>query len=173
MKYNNPLLIALAAAVGLQAVVIGNFLYRQKQAGEKTAMKRNAPATLSPIANSKLQRVTLTAKAAERVGVKTATLAESQMQAPRKLVSQVSTVPAVTSATQLSRSVPYSSLLYDLDGSTWVYTVVAPLAYERKQVKVEFIIGDRVAISDGPAVGTTIVTTGAVEIFGAETRVGH
>ena len=68
---------------------------------------------------------------------------------------------------------PYSSLLYDLDGSTWVYTVVAPLAYERKQVKVEFIIGDRVAISDGPAVGTTIVTTGAVEIFGAETRVGH
>ncbi len=163
MKFNNPWMIALAALVALQAVYIGNLVYRQKLAGQAAALQKVAPAKLEPIPGSKLMRVTLIQKAHDRLGIKTEALTDGT---------------AVASATAKGpqparRSVPYASLLYDLDGSTWVYKQVAPLTFERHQIQVIGIQGDNVYISDGPPVGTAVVTQGAIEIFGAETKVGH
>ncbi len=67
--------------------------------------------------------------------------------------------------------VPYSSLLYDARGNTWVYISPKPLMYVRHAIKVDFIEGDNAVLTDGPAVGTKVVSVGAPELFGAETGI--
>jgi hypothetical protein len=64
--------------------------------------------------------------------------------------------------------VPYSAVYYDGKGAAWVYVNTKPLTYERQRIGVDRIIGDMAALSDGPAVGTSIVTVGASLLFGAE-----
>ncbi len=166
MTFNNPWLVGLAAVAAIQAVMIGNML-RQKAADNKAATTKVAPYKLEPIANSKLLRVTLTPKAAERLGIKTATMPG----AGARVADATGGTPTGT-ATEL-RNVPYAALLYDLDGSTWIYKEVGPLTYERHQIKVNSIAGDSVLISDGLAPGTAVVSQGAIELFGTETKVGH
>ena len=67
--------------------------------------------------------------------------------------------------------VPYSSVLYDVHGNTWVYTNPEPLKFVRHAIKVDFIEGDIAVLTDGPAVGTKVVSTGAPELYGAETGI--
>lgn len=67
--------------------------------------------------------------------------------------------------------VPYSSLLYDKGGRTWVY-VDDGGAYKRHRVDVAFIEGDEVFLRDGPSAGSQVVSVGAVELLGIENEVG-
>lgn len=69
---------------------------------------------------------------------------------------------------QKKKVVPYSAVYYDGRGKPWVYAVAKPLVYERKPIKVERIVGDVAVLSDGPALGTEIVTVGSSLLFGAE-----
>jgi hypothetical protein len=64
--------------------------------------------------------------------------------------------------------VPYSSVYYDAKGAPWVYVNGTPLTYQRERIGVERIIGDLAVLSEGPAVGTPIVTVGAPMLYGAE-----
>ncbi len=96
--------------------------------------------------------ITLTAKAAERLGLKTAA------------------VVAGPAGGQLA--VPHSSLLYDPDGKTFVYTSPKELVFTRADVTVLRITGGTVVLTTGPAVGTAVVTVGAAELFGVDTGVG-
>jgi len=63
---------------------------------------------------------------------------------------------------------PYSALYYDARGDAWVYTNPKPLVFERQRVDVERIAGDWAVLTDGPPVGTPVVTTGAALLYGAE-----
>ncbi len=101
-----------------------------------------------------LWQVTLTDQAAERTGVATTEVAAEQVDGAEELV------------------VPYSSIMYHFDGSTWVYTNPEPLVYVREMVELDHIEGDVAVLSDGPAVGTTVVTVGAAELYGVEFGVG-
>jgi hypothetical protein len=67
--------------------------------------------------------------------------------------------------------VPYSAVLYDAHGATWVYTNPESLVFVRERVSVDRIDGDRVILTDGPPAGTTIVTVGGAELLAAE--LGH
>ena len=67
--------------------------------------------------------------------------------------------------------VPYASVLYGVHGETWVYTNPEPLVFVRSPITIDYIDGDLAILSEGPEVGTTIVTLGATELFGAETGV--
>jgi hypothetical protein len=69
---------------------------------------------------------------------------------------------------QKHRVVPYSAVYYDAKGSTWVYLNPKPYVYERQLVQVERVAGDLAVISEGPPVGTHVVSTGAAMLFGAE-----
>lgn len=69
--------------------------------------------------------------------------------------------------------VPYSSLLYDGSGHTWVYVSPEALTYVREAVEVEYIEGDQAFLLKGPKVGTKVVSVGAAELFGTEFEVGH
>ena len=175
MQRKGPRNIVLATVIGVQAMVIGTLLLGQHRFdGAKSMVTKEPPARVEAIPNSKLKQVTLTAKAAERLGVKTATVGEEAISPPRPLASiKTASAGAAPEPALMRKVVPYAAVLYDLDGSTWVYTNPKSLTYIRHQIKVDFITGDRAAISEGPAVGTTVVTDGTIEIFGAEFKVGN
>ena len=69
--------------------------------------------------------------------------------------------------------IPYAAVLYDPHGNTWTYTNPEPLVFVRHRIDVEFIEGDRAVLREGPAVGTTVVTAGAAELFGVEQKFGQ
>lgn len=64
--------------------------------------------------------------------------------------------------------VPYSAVYYDAKGNAWAYVQTAALAFERKRIEVERVVGAQALLSAGPAVGTPIVTVGAPLLYGAE-----
>lgn len=66
------------------------------------------------------------------------------------------------------RVVPYSAVYYDGKGAAWVYVNTKPLTFERQRVGVDQVVGDLAVLSDGPPIGTPIVTVGASLLFGAE-----
>ena len=99
---------------------------------------------------SGLKILTLSEKAAERLGVVTA--------------------PVATSGS--SMTIPYAAVVYDAQGATWAYVNSQPLVYMREAITVEEIDGDVARLSAGPASGTSVVTTGAAELYGAEIGVG-
>ena len=68
--------------------------------------------------------------------------------------------------------VPYSAILYDLTGDTWVYTNPEPSVFVRERVNIERIDKDLAVLTSGPAAGTQVVTIGAAELYGAESRAG-
>jgi len=104
------------------------------------------PAQVVPIKGSDVPKVVLTAEAAHRIGLKTATV----------------------EASETSTVVPLAAVVYDRDGSTWVYTVEAPLTYVRERVTLGDVDGDVALLEDGPPAGTEVVTVGAAELLGSE-----
>jgi hypothetical protein len=94
--------------------------------------------------------LTLSEKAAERLGVATSPVAGAGAD----------------------MTIPYAAVVYDAQGQTWAYVTTEPLVYERAEITVDVIEGDTARISAGPPVGTQVVTTGAAELYGAEIGVG-
>jgi hypothetical protein len=113
------------------------------------------PAQVDKIDGSALSRVTLTERAAERIGLETVTVLEEEVDG------------------SVQKVVPYSSLIYDPQGGIWIYTSPQARTFVRVQVEVDRIDGDRVFLSEGPAAGTEIASVGVTQIYGAETGVGH
>jgi hypothetical protein len=67
--------------------------------------------------------------------------------------------------------VPFTALLYGVHGETWVYTNPEPLAFVRAPVTVDYIEDELAFLSEGPPVGTEVVTVGGSLLYGAETGV--
>ena len=72
----------------------------------------------------------------------------------------------------LRKVIPYSAVIYDLTGDTWVYTSPEPLTFVRQPVTVDYIEGDTAVLVDGPDAGTLVATVGVAELYGADTGVG-
>ncbi|MBK9266839.1 MAG: HlyD family efflux transporter periplasmic adaptor subunit [Polyangiaceae bacterium] len=68
--------------------------------------------------------------------------------------------------------VPFSALVFDAGGGSWLYVETKEHAYERRRVDVVRIENGRAILALGPAVDTRIVRTGASELFGVEFGVG-
>ncbi len=66
------------------------------------------------------------------------------------------------------KAVPYSAVYYDAKGNAWVYVNTKPLTFERQRIAVDRVVGDMALLSEGPAVGTPVVTVGAALLYGAE-----
>lgn len=67
--------------------------------------------------------------------------------------------------------VPYASLIYDPEGKSFVYQQTDRLSFMRVEVVVERIDGRRVLLSEGPPVGSQVVTVGWTEVYGAELEI--
>ncbi len=64
--------------------------------------------------------------------------------------------------------VPFSAILYDIHGGTWVYAKTAPQIYSRRRVELHHVVEGLAVLRRGPAADTEVVITGAAEIFGTE-----
>ena len=146
MKLNISLSILLAVLLVLPLSACGAQI---PVTGEESEAK---PVVLDPIVGTDLNRLTLTEKAAERLGLETAQVRAEQVDGAEQLV------------------VPYAALLYDPSGVTWVYVNVEPLVFVRQAIVVDSIQGDDVFLSEGPEAGANVVTLGATELFGSESE---
>jgi hypothetical protein len=114
------------------------------------------PAHLKPAivetTTGSVKTVRLTPKAAERLGIE---------------LDEVRVDPSGR------RIIPYSAVLYDLTGKTWVYVHGDPMSFAREAVKIEMIKGENVYLKDGPVPGTKVLVTGVQQVYGTEVGVGH
>lgn len=124
-----------------------------KEAEEASVSSGYQPSVVEEVADSDVQRVTFTKIGADRLDL--ATVAAAQ-QGDHTVV-------------------PYSALIYDGQGVSWVYTASSELTFLRAEVVVDRIEGDTVLLSDGLSPGARIVTVGAAEVYGAELGIdgGH
>ena len=70
--------------------------------------------------------------------------------------------------TEKRKVVPYGAVYYDAKGAAWTYVNPKPLTFERQRIGVDRVIGDVAVLSEGPPVGTPVVTVGAALLYGAE-----
>lgn len=77
-----------------------------------------------------------------------------------------------TTETGETLTVPWASVVTDINGGTWVYINIAPLTYRRHRVQVRYVVGEDAAIVSGPAIGTKVVVDGVAEVFGTEFGAG-
>jgi hypothetical protein len=68
--------------------------------------------------------------------------------------------------------IPYSAVLYDTHGNTWTYTNPEPLAFVRQPIDIEQIEGDLAILKQESAVDGAVVTAGAAELWGIESKFG-
>jgi multidrug efflux pump subunit AcrA (membrane-fusion protein) len=121
-------------------------------AADPTAPSQSPLAKLTKVDGT--VRVVLVPKAVERIGIETAPVRDLATGGGRSTV------------------IPYSALVYDTNGETFVYTNPAALTYVRHSVRVQTIQGDHVALADGPPAGAVIVTVGATQLLGIELGIG-
>ena len=68
--------------------------------------------------------------------------------------------------------IPYAAVLYDTHGNTWTYTNPEPLVFVRQPIDIEHIEGELAILQQGSAVGGAVVTAGAAELWGIESKFG-
>jgi hypothetical protein len=115
------------------------------------------PAKVEHIEGSAISKITLTARAIERLDVQTGAVTEEK--SPRAETPQ--------------KAIPHSALWYDPQGNTWVYTSPEDRVFVRAAVMVDHIINDVAYLTDGPEIGTSIATVAVAELYGTEFEVGH
>jgi hypothetical protein len=65
-------------------------------------------------------------------------------------------------------TIPYSAVIYGVEGGVWTYTSAGPLTFVRAPIKVTAVQGDTAVLSEGPPPGTEVVTVGGEELLGTE-----
>jgi hypothetical protein len=141
-------------AAGLMAAIVALAACSQEHTATKS--EDDDPARLVRVEGTDLKGVALTARAAERLGIKT--------EPVREVLTPGGTTPV--------KAVPVAALLYDKNGDVWVYTPAQPRTYVRQRVGVARIDGDLAILGSGPAPGTAVVTVGVAELLGSELGVG-
>jgi hypothetical protein len=117
----------------------------EEAAGEKAAK-------VEKVGDTGQSKVILLEEAAKRLGIETA---------------EVSALPAG------AESVPYSAVIYDAEGHSWVFTTGEELSYVKQPITIDRIDGDTAILAAGPPVGTAVVSQGAEELFGVEDGIGE
>ncbi len=145
----------IVSAGGVVAVLVAGTFGLSGCASAPAPAAPDGPAhvVLAPVKGSDLKTVTLSEAAIGRLGLVTASVQAGAAQAKGHLM------------------VPYSALIYDDQGQTWTFVKAGVRTFVRAAVTVESITNSSVLLSQGPAVGTTVVTTGGQELLGAEYEV--
>jgi hypothetical protein len=141
----------LLAALGAVVAVGVGMEIAERDGSTEAAATEGEPAHVEHIEGSDLSRVTFTEAAAERVQLRTVAVEERGG----------------------ATVVPYSAVIYDETGRTWVYTSPEPLTFVRAEIAVDAIRGDRARLIAGPPAGTDVVAVGAAEVYGSEFEVAH
>ena len=136
-------LVLIAGAMSLSACGEASTGYDYETASH------HEPAKLEPLKGTDVQRVVIDAEGVERAGIQTAPIRQNGQ----------------------GTVIPYDAVIYSSDGHTYTYTAPKPLTYVRQQIDIDHFDGDSVVLSDGPPVGTEVVTVGVDEVYGTEFEV--
>ncbi len=117
----------------------------EEEEGEKAAK-------VEKIGDTGQSKVILLEEAAKRLGIET---------------TAVAPLPGGREA------VPYSAVIYDAEGHSWVFTTGEELAYVKQPITIDRIEGDTAVLTEGPEPGTAVVSQGAEELFGVEDGIGE
>jgi len=117
----------------------------EEEQGEKAAR-------VEKIGDSGQSKVILLEEAAKRLGIETAPVSELDAH---------------------HEAVPYSAIIYDAEGHSWVFTAPEDLNYVKAPIAIDHIDGDKAILTEGPPPGTKVVTQGAEELFGVEDGIGE
>jgi hypothetical protein len=141
-----PSIVAAMIAAGLTAFAV----YEGTTSSETASAvpEASGPAMVETVNGHK--QVILTRSAAKRLDVRTAPAQGAVVAGKQRVV------------------IPYSAVLYDGDGATWMYTSPKPLVFVRQDIEVDAIRGNRAVLENGAAAGTAVVTVGAPELWGIE-----
>jgi hypothetical protein len=147
-----PVLRLRLLAAGLGLLISGLPLSACTEV-EQASTAGYEPAKLEPVGGTENKRVTFTEEGARRTGLQTAAV----MRRGDHLI------------------VPYAALIYDGQGESFVYTSPERLTFLRVDVDVDRVERNRVLLTEGPRVGSRVVTVGATEVYGAELDIagGH
>jgi hypothetical protein len=130
MHHRNRLLASVAAALALSGCTV-----------TQADTPPEDPAKVEAIPGSEVSKLTLTADAVSRLGIKTE---------------------------PLGTTLPLSAVFYDKDGKTWTFTNPAPGTYIRQPVAIAKVTGQAATLQSGPSPGTAVVTVGGAELLGTE-----
>jgi hypothetical protein len=111
--------------------------------------KEEKPVVIKKVAGSEFDHVILTQESVKRIGLET-------------------TAVKIISSTPPKFAIPYSAIIYGLQGETWVYIVVKPLEFVRTPVEIDHIENGVVILTKPPPIPGEIVSVGASELFGSE-----
>ncbi|HEU0011964.1 MAG TPA: membrane fusion protein MtrC [Verrucomicrobiae bacterium] len=75
-------------------------------------------------------------------------------------------------ADEESLVVPWTAVVHDAQGGTWVYEKSGPLSYTRRRVQVKQVVDQFAALTGAVKPGARVVVTGVAELFGAEFGAG-
>jgi len=116
----------------------------------KPASAKTAPAKLESRKDGQFPSVVLSEAAEQRLGIVT---------------TKATSGPDGT-------SVPSSAVLYDVDGSVWVYVRTNTRTYGRTPIALKRVDGKLAKLLTSFPVDIEVVTEGAAELFGTETGGG-
>lgn len=119
--------------------------------GQAIEAAAEAPAVVEEVDGSEIGRITLTEHAADRLALETAVVTDGGLR---------------------GLAIPFAAVFWDANGQAWTYTSPAELVFVRAPITVARVDGDHALLTDGPPVGTTVVTVGVAELYGTETGVG-
>ena len=91
-----------------------------------------------------VDQVTLSSEGVRRLGIETGTINQAGGQ----------------------KVIPYASVLYAPDGSTFTFVSPKPRVYHEAKIVIDRIDGNRAILKSGPAAGTSVVTVGSAELIG-------
>jgi hypothetical protein len=69
--------------------------------------------------------------------------------------------------------IPFSAVFHDEHGQGWVYGTPEPLTFIRHPIELDYVVDDLAFLSEGPPVGTEVVSVGAALLYGIEFGIGH
>lgn len=127
------------------------------EAGSTT--EKSKEVKIEEIPDSQLKKITFTKRAAERIGIETATVSEQKFKEKN--------------GERKSRLIiPYSAVIYDQNGATWAYINPEPLVFIRHSIDIDRIDDQKVILRKGPPTNSQVVTVGVAEIYGVESGIG-
>jgi apolipoprotein N-acyltransferase len=109
------------------------------------------PVTVAEVEGSEVPELTLTPGAEERIDLTTATVEQR---------GDATTIPT-------------AAVIVAPEGTFWVYTNPEPQSFVRAEITIDHEQDGMAFLTDGPPVGTTVVSLGAAELYGAERGIGH
>jgi hypothetical protein len=139
-KHSSRWIVVLLILAGLGATALSACSDSSDEAAA------DEPASVEPIKGTSYNTITLSADAAERLGIETGTVSEKR---GRKVI-------------------PYSAVSYTPNGGTFTYTSPKERTFVRQTISVKTVRNGEAILSKGPPVGTAVVTVGTAELFGTE-----